>query len=128
VDYWFRHIASVPAFNPDVEWVAVIALNCQYRPTGHQIVSVGTLTEALIHAREVFRAAIVASAYSIVVMHNHPSGDPAPSQGDIQATRRLKEAAEILQIGLRDHVIVGRDRHFSFRNEGMLNSKAKRNS
>jgi DNA repair protein RadC len=79
--YWFRHIASVPAFNPDVESVAVIALNCQYRPTGHQIVSVGTLTEALIHAREVFRAAIVASAYSIIVMHNHPSGDPAPSQG-----------------------------------------------
>ena len=85
----------------------------------------GSLNEALAHPREIFRAAILAGAYALILMHNHPSGDPSPSDADRRLTKNIREAASILQINLLDHVIVGspgmgRPAYFSFREVGIL--------
>ena len=117
----------LPALNPDVEHFIVLMLNRRNGLKGYQIVTTGTATSCLAHPREVFRAAIVASAAAIVCIHNHPSGDPAPSAADIQLTRQLREAAQTVDIGLLDHVIVGEIRNdpmhrgfYSFREAGLL--------
>lgn len=70
-------------------------------------VTSGTATSALVHPREVFRQAIKVSASAIIAVHNHPSGDPAPSRADIQVTRQLREAAKVIGIDLLDHIVVG---------------------
>ena len=118
--YWRLHIASAPDFNADVECVAVLFLNTKLRIKGHYVVSKGVLNEALVQPREVFRLAIMAAAYGIVLMHNHPSGEPEPSDADRAFTRRVSDAGHILRIELCDHVIVGHDRYFSFRESGLL--------
>ena len=83
-------------------------------------VSVGTLTNTLVHPREVYEPAIRCGAAHIVLAHNHPSGDPAPSAEDHRLTRQLKEAGALLGIPVTDHVILGGDTFFSFSEEGML--------
>lgn len=119
VQYWNHYIRVAPTFNPEVECVAVIALGCRLGPKGHQVIAVGTVDEAIVHPREVFRAAIVASAYVIILVHNHPSGDPTPSKADIQVTERIKVASEVVQIRLQDHVIIGAGTsYYSFRSSG----------
>ena len=70
-------------------------------------VSVGSMNESIAHPREIFRPAVTYSAFAVIVVHNHPSGDPSPSQTDHSLTRRLAEAAELLQIRLLDHIIIG---------------------
>ena len=74
---------------------------------GHQLVSTGTLDTILVHPREVFRGAVIGGASAIVLMHNHPSGDPTPSEADIKATRDMIRAGQLLKIEVLDHVIVG---------------------
>jgi DNA repair protein RadC len=91
-----------------VEKLWVLALNRRGRLLECVEVSSGTVNAALAHPREVFRAAVRASASSIICAHNHPSGDPTPSRPDVEATRLLREAARTLEIELMDHVIVGR--------------------
>lgn len=119
-EYWRQHIATSAAFNAEVECVAVLALNTRLRIRGHYLVSVGSLNEAMAHPREVFRVAIMASAYAIVLMHNHPSGDVTPSDADRRLTRRISEAGQVLGIELCDHIIVGHQRHFSFKESGLV--------
>jgi DNA repair protein RadC len=89
------------------EVLRVILLDARFGVITKVDVFKGSLNESLAHPREIFRAALVHSAYALVVAHNHPSGDPAPSEADIRLTRRLSEAARILQIQFVDHVIVG---------------------
>jgi DNA repair protein RadC len=72
----------------------------------------------LVHSREVFRAAIIASASAVVLAHNHPSGDPSPSEADLKVTRDLIRAGQLLKIEVLDHVIIGADRHTSLRSLG----------
>lgn len=84
------------------------------------VVSIGTLNRSLVHPREVFKKAIKNGAALILVVHNHPSGDPMPSQEDKQVTKRLKEVGELMGIPLLDHIIIARDRRFSFREEGIF--------
>jgi len=96
------------------EHIAVLALDARRRILAAQLVSQGCLTSAMAHPREVFRAAVKLGAAAIVVGHNHPSGDPSPSQEDHALTRRLRDAAEVLGIPLLDHVIVGEGRAFSY--------------
>ena len=120
VDYWRAHIATAPHFNPDVECLAVLLLNVKMRVRGHHLVSIGSLNETVAHPREVFRAAVIAAAYAIVVMHNHPSGDPTPSQSDRQITKVFEEAGRILRINVTDHVIVGHEKYCSFKEAGLL--------
>ncbi len=118
--YWKQAVETAPDFTPEVERLVVVALNCRGVPLGHAVTSIGTVDATIFHPREVFRAAIVASAASIVVMHNHPSGDPTPSASDNRATRALREASTLLQIPIYDHVIIGEPGIFSFRESGML--------
>ena len=106
-DYWRLHIAQHPYYNPDCECFVVLMLNVRRRVKGHHLVTIGTLDTILVTPREAFRTAVVASAAAVILMHNHPSGDPAPSSADLQATRRLREAATAVDIDLSDHVIIG---------------------
>ena len=85
----------------------VLLLNVRKRVKGHQLVTIGTMDTMLIHAREVFRAAIVSCASAIVLMHNHPSGDSTPSEADIKVTRDLIRAGQLLKIEVLDHVVIG---------------------
>ena len=82
-------------------------------------VSVGTMTNSLIHPREVFKTALLSSAASLLLIHNHPSGDPTPSRDDISITEKLKGAGELMGIALLDHVIIG-DGYVSLKEKGYL--------
>jgi DNA repair protein RadC len=84
------------------------------------LITRGLLDSSLVHPREVFRAAIAEAAAGIVVLHNHPSGNPTPSADDRAVTRQLVEAGRLLDIPVYDHVIVGGDRYFSFAEAGLL--------
>lgn len=83
-------------------------------------ISKGTLDATVVHPREVFREAIEVNAHSIIISHNHPSGDPVPSQKDRDITNILLKAGDILNIELVDHIVIGRGKYFSFREEGIL--------
>lgn len=120
VEYWNSHVAGSSSFNVDREYAVVLLLNVRMRVRGHHIVSMGGLTETSLLPRECFRIAILAAAHSIILMHNHPSGEPQPSQSDIELTRRLRDSGRLLSIALHDHVIVGHQRYFSFRESGIL--------
>lgn len=101
----------------DRECVAVAMLNTPGECVGVHRVSIGTLNKSLIHPREVYKAAILANADSIILAHNHPSGDTKPSQDDIEVTGRIFHAGALLGIELRDHVIIGGDGHVSLRSD-----------
>jgi DNA repair protein RadC len=83
-------------------------LNTRNVPLGAYIVSVGTVNCSIVHPREVFRVAVIENAASVIIAHNHPSGDPTPSEEDLAITRRLQEAGRLLGIEVLDHVIIGR--------------------
>ncbi len=101
------------------ECFILIALNAKNRVIEKCIVSLGTVSSALVHPREVFRALIQASASSTILVHNHPSGDPTPSAEDIKITRQLVSAGEIMGIKVLDHVIIG-DSSLSLRESGLV--------
>ena len=103
VDYWRLHIATAPHFNPDCECMVVLMLNTRRRVKGHQFVSIGTMDTILVHPREVFRCAIVIAAAAVVLIHNHPSGEPQPSDADIKVTRDLIRAGQLLKIEVIAH-------------------------
>jgi DNA repair protein RadC len=105
--YWLSHITAHPYFNPDVESFVALLLNTRRKVQGHYLVSTGTLDTILVHPREVFRIAVICASAAIVLMHNHPSGDPSPSEADIKVTRDLIRAGQLMKIEVLDHVIVG---------------------
>ena len=82
-------------------------------------VSVGSLNQSIVHPREVFKTALLSSAAAIIILHNHPSGDPSPSREDIEITRRLKDAGDIIGVRLLDHIVIG-DTYCSFVERGLL--------
>lgn len=98
----------------------VVLLNQQNQFIGEEMVSVGTLTEAPIHPREVFAPAIRGSAAAVAFVHNHPGGDPAPSPMDIDITNRLIEAGKILGIRILDHVVIAPGKYYSFAEYGKI--------
>jgi DNA repair protein RadC len=107
------------------ESLRVILLDTRYHLLRMEQISLGSVNESIAHPRDVFRPAVISSAYAVIVVHNHPSGDPSPSQSDHSLTRRLAEAAELLQIKLLDHIIIGapaegRLPYFSFKEAGVL--------
>jgi DNA repair protein RadC len=110
----------------DYESVRVICLNTKHMVLAVEEVTRGTLNESLFHPREAFRPALARQAHAVILVHNHPSGNPQPSDADLHVTRRMKEAGTLLQIELLDHVILGAPRagddknFFSFKNEGLL--------
>ena len=102
------------------EHFVVILLNARHEALAVETVSIGSLNASIVHPREVFRPAILASAASIIVAHNHPSGDPEPSEEDLSITRRLAQVGEILGIGLLDHVVLARRGITSLRARGAM--------
>jgi len=107
------------------ESVRIVLLDTRYHLIRIEEISLGSLNESIAHPREVFRPALIHSAYAVIVAHNHPSGDPSPSESDHRITRRLSEAAQLLQITLLDHVIIGspnggKPPFFSFKQAGIL--------
>ena len=107
------------------ESLRVLLLDTRLRLIRAEEITRGSVSECMAHPREIFRQAMIHSAYAVVVLHNHPSGDPAPSAADIRITRSLREAAALLQINLIDHIILGspdggRVPYYSFKEAGHL--------
>ncbi len=87
---------------------------------GDEIISVGTVTNSLVSPREIFLKALEYGAVHIVLLHNHPSGDPAPSDADLVVTKRVEDSGRMLGVALADHIIIGDNRYISFRENGLL--------
>lgn len=102
------------------ELFLILLLDGKNRITRKVQVSEGSLNQSIVHPREVFAPAVRESAAAMIFIHNHPSGDPAPSREDREITRRLKEAGEILGIKVLDHIIIGDGSYFSFVESGLL--------
>lgn len=120
VDYWRAHVATAPGFSPECECFATLLLTIRKRIRGHHLVSIGMLNEAMAHPREAFRAAVIGGAHAVVLMHNHPSGEADPSSADMATTKILADAGRVLKIEVLDHIIVGHERHCSFREAGLI--------
>lgn len=106
--------------NSDREKLIVCCLDVKNQPTIINTVSVGSLNSSIVHPREVFKAAILGNSASIIIFHNHPSGDPTPSQEDINITKRLSESGKILGINLIDHIIIGYKNYISLKDKSLL--------
>lgn len=107
------------------ETLRILVLNTKLCLVHDEIVFQGTLNESPAHPREILRAALVHRGYAFVLAHNHPSGDPAPSDADCRFTRRIRDAAQLMQIQFLDHLIIGAPRsgalpYFSFKESGMM--------
>ena len=107
------------------EALRILLLDTKYQLLRIEEISLGSLNESIAHPREIFRPAVVHSAYAIILTHNHPSGDPTPSRADQQLTRRVVEVGKLLGIEVADHIIVGGIRankpsYYSFKEEGEI--------
>ena len=107
----------------DREVFCVLHLNAKNYPISASITSIGEINSTLVHPREVFKSAVLASAAGIVLLHNHPSGDPTPSNEDILLTERIKKAGEIIGIDLLDHIIIGNNCYISFLESELIHTK-----
>jgi proteasome lid subunit RPN8/RPN11 len=105
--YWRENVQGHPYFDPAKECLVVLLLDTRRHVRGHQLVSIGTRDTLLVTIGDMFRSAVVMAAATVIVMHNHPSGDPEPSDGDIRVTENLVSAGRLLNIQVMDHVIVG---------------------
>ncbi len=99
----------------DREVMALLTMDSQNRPINISVISMGTLNSSLIHPREVFKTVILSNAAGFIIAHNHPSGDVVPSAEDIKITKRLQEAGNLMGIELIDHIIIGYEKYYSFR-------------
>ena len=105
----------------DREQVIVCCLDTKNQPLSISVVSMGILNSSLIHPREIFKTAILTNAASLILYHNHPSGETEPSTEDINITKRIKEAGVLMGIELIDHIIIGSEGRFlSLKEEGLL--------
>ena len=112
------HLAKGLIIDPHKEHFIAIYLDLNGEVIKSEIVSIGTLTASIIHPRELFRPAIKHRATSIIILHNHPSGDITPSEADVKITKQLKNAGQLLGIEVLDHVIFEKgDRFYSFENQ-----------
>jgi len=109
-----------PYAKGDREMLILIFMNAKNMMTGHEIHTVGSGNSSAVYPDEVFRSALIEHAQSLVVVHNHPSGDPGPSQGDNDITRRLVLAGTLLNIKVLDHIILGDGRFYSYADEGKM--------
>ena len=124
-ELWSKVVESSDWHDPEKESVVVFNLNTKLGIKSWQMVAVGTINEVALTPREVFRSAVASLAHSIVVMHNHPTGNPSPSPADLEITRRLRDGGKVLSVTLQDHIIVGDGKngnptHYSFREAGYV--------
>ncbi|NMM65137.1 DNA repair protein RadC [Clostridium sp. P21] len=105
----------------DREQLIVCCLDTKNQPLSVNVASIGSLNSSIVHPREVFKIAILSNAASIIIFHNHPSGDVSPSSEDVNITERLKEAGKIIGIEIIDHIIIGAEGRFcSLKEKGIL--------
>ncbi|MBU3137486.1 JAB domain-containing protein [Clostridium gasigenes] len=105
----------------DREKLLLCCFNTKNEPTSLNIVSIGDLNTSIVHPREVFKVAILSNSASIILFHNHPSGDSTPSKEDILVTERIKEVGKIMGINLIDHIILGdNDKYTSLKEQGII--------
>lgn len=102
------------------EYILCLSLDSGNRLIARRVVTIGTLTSSLVHPREVFAGPLKDRAASVIVAHNHPSGDPSPSRKDIEMTQQLAAAAILLGIVMRDHIIISKESHYSFKSNHLL--------
>lgn len=121
-NYWQREVALAPWYDDQREIAVVICVNTRHAMFAFSLVSIGTLNETLVHARDVFRPAIALGAFGVVFMHNHPSGTTKPGRADIALTKNLDDLGTRLGVPLIDHIIVARGtrKFFSFADAGLL--------
>jgi hypothetical protein len=115
---WRSCVATAPHFDPERENMVVFALNTRHRVVGFQIISQGTLNSTLVRIPELFRFAAIQNAASIILAHNHPSGDPEPSEEDVRMTLDIRRAGDLMRIQILDHVVIGHNRYASLREHG----------
>lgn len=120
-----RPMVIVDLFMEDMKYLKrehfrTINLDTKNKIVGVDEISIGNLNSSIVHPREVFNVAIKRSANSIILLHNHPSGDPTPSKEDVNITRRLIEAGRIIGIRVLDHIIIGEDKYISFKEEDIV--------
>lgn len=111
---------SAELIESKVEKFIAVLLNTKNEVINWDVISIGSLNASIVHPREVFNRAIKRSAASLIVVHNHPSGHIDPSREDINITKRLFEAGQLIGIPLIDHIIIGRDKYYSFKEENQL--------
>ena len=104
----------------DREHFWALLLNTKNQVLSKEVISIGTLNSSAIHPRELYKAAIRRSAAGVILVHNHPSGDPTPSQQDIEVTKRLIEAGNIIGINVLDHLVIGDNKFVSFKARGLM--------
>lgn len=104
----------------DREHFIVVCLDTKNQPTALNVCHIGSLNASIVHPREVMKPAILSNAASILVGHNHPSGNPEPSHEDIQVTRKLVEAGKIMGIDVLDHIVMGEDEFVSLKEKGYI--------
>ena len=102
------------------EHLIALYLNTKGELIKKEVLFVGSLNSSVIHPREIFKHAVINSAASIIICHNHPSGDPTPSKSDIDVTKIIHNNSLMMDIHLVDHIIIGRDKYFSFKQKGLL--------
>lgn len=102
------------------EHFAVILLNIKNHVLSMPVISIGSLTTSVVHPREVFKAALQQAAAALILVHNHPSGDPSPSRDDILTTKRLVEAGKLMDVPVLDHIIIGNDNYISLKEKGVI--------
>ena len=109
--------------NCDRETFCALHLNARGKPLSMSIISIGELTSTIVHPREVFKASILSNAAAVIFMHNHPSGELAPSEEDRKTTKRMEAAGKLLGIRVVDHIIVGenKENYYSFHANDILN-------
>lgn len=104
----------------DREYFVVMNLNVKNEPCSIEICSMGLVDQTLVHPREVFKSAITTNSVKIIIFHTHPSGSVSPSKDDIDITKNLMRASAIMQIPILDHIIIGDNHYFSFKEEGLM--------
>ena len=102
------------------EHLIALYLNTKGELIKKEVLFIGTLHSSVIHPREIFKHAVLNSAASLIICHNHPSGDPTPSKNDLDVTKVINENSIMMDIPLMDHIIIGRDKYFSFKEKGIL--------
>ena len=122
LDNWDRLIGYLTAAiaREPIEQFRVLFLDAKNRLIADEAQARGTVNHTPVYPREVVKRALALQATALILVHNHPSGDPTPSRADIEMTQEVKAAATVLGIALHDHLIIGRGRHLSFRREGLL--------
>ena len=107
----------------DREMLIVCCLDTKNQPTCISIVSIGTINSSLVHPREVFKTAILSNSASIIMAHNHPTGDPEPSYDDLMVTKMIKTASDLVGLHFHDHIVIGDHTYYSFNEHGELSSR-----